>query len=60
MTYLEAITEVIGNLSTVALPVRDVANINRIVRSLDILEALKADMEKRAEKAEGETKAEEG
>ena len=60
MTYIEAITEVIGNLSTVTLPVRDVANINRINRSLDILEALKADMEKQSEKAEEETKAEEG
>lgn len=60
MTYIEAITEVIGNLSTVTLPVRDVANINRINRSLDILEALKADMEKQAEKAAEETKAEEG
>ena len=60
MTYIEAITEVIGNLSTVTLPVRDVANINRINRSLDILEALKADMEKQSEKAAEETKAEEG
>ena len=45
MTYIEAITEVIGNLSTVALPVRDLANINRINRSLDILEAMKHAME---------------
>ncbi len=60
MTYIEAITEVIGNLSTVTLPVRDVANINRINRSLDILEALKADMEKQTAKAEEEPKAEEG
>lgn len=51
MTYLEAITEVIGNLETVVLPVRDVANINRINRSLDILEAMKKDMEERDAKA---------
>ena len=48
MTYIQAITEVIGNLSTVALPVRDLANINRINRSLDILEAMKHALEESA------------
>lgn len=46
MTYIEAITEIIGNLSTMTLPVRDVVNINRVNRALDILEAMKDAMEK--------------
>ena len=55
MTYIEAITEIIGNLSTMTLPVRDIANINRVNRSLDILEAMKHAMEENA-KAQKDTK----
>lgn len=60
MTILEAIDTAIGHLEAVRLPVRDTENVSRVTAALQLLDALRATVDKRNAADEAQKKDPDG